>query len=68
MVGLTRERRRVLIDKLPDAANLALGGLVFGQFLSDRPLSPRLLVGGILAWLMLLGCALLLTNGNEHGQ
>ena len=32
MVGLTREQRRMLIDKLPDAANLALGGLVFGQF------------------------------------
>ena len=33
MVGLTGEQRTMLIDKLPDAANLALGALVFGQFL-----------------------------------
>ena len=33
MVGLTTEQRRMLIDKIPDAANLALGALVFGQFL-----------------------------------
>ena len=32
MVGLTTEQRRMLMDKLPDAANLALGALVFGQF------------------------------------
>ncbi len=43
MVGLAKEQRRMLIDKLPDAADLALGGLVFGQFLGDRPFSMALL-------------------------
>ena len=55
MVGLTREQRRMLIDKLPAAANLALGGLVFGQFLGDRPFSPGVAVLGMAAWVCLLG-------------
>jgi len=47
----------MLMDKLPDAANLALGGMVFGQFLGDRPFSPWLAAIGIGAWLALLGWA-----------
>ena len=39
MVRFTQEQRQMLIDKLSDAANLALGALVFGQFLGDRPFS-----------------------------
>jgi len=41
IVGLTTGQRRMLMDKLPDAANLALGGMVFGQFLGDRPFRRR---------------------------
>lgn len=60
MVGLTKEQRRTLIDKLPDAANLALGALVFGQFLQDRPFSRLIAAVGLCIWLALLGYALLL--------
>ncbi len=60
MVGLTREQRRMLIDKLPDAANLALAGLVFGQFLGDRPFSAAIAVVGIVTWAAFLGGAFVL--------
>jgi hypothetical protein len=46
MVGLNREQRRTLADKLPDMANVAVGALVFGQFLGDRPFSPIAAIGG----------------------
>ena len=60
MVGLTKEQRGMLIDKIPDAANLALGALVFAQFLDERRFSPALAVSGIGVWLGLLVCGLLL--------
>ncbi len=47
----------MLIDKLPDAANLALGALVFGQFLGDEPFSLVKAAGGLAGWFVLLGCA-----------
>jgi len=36
MLRLKRGQRRVLVEKVPDAANVAAGALVFGQALSDR--------------------------------
>jgi len=66
MVGFTREQRQMLIDKLPDAANLALGALVFGQFLGDRPFSMTLAVLGIGTWMVLFACALWIGGGQER--
>lgn len=60
MVGLTRAQRRMFLDKLPDAANLALDGLVFGQLLGDRPLSVGVAILGIVTWGALLGGAFVL--------
>ena len=50
----------MLIDKLPDAANLALGGLAFGQFLDERPFSVAIAVLGIVTWVAFLGGAFVL--------
>lgn len=66
MVGLTKEQRGMLVDKLPDAANLALGALVFGQFLDDQPFSRWLATVGIVIWLGLLGWALALGRENTR--
>ena len=46
MLWLDDRQREMLADKLPDAANLALGALFFGQFLSDRPFSRALALSG----------------------
>jgi hypothetical protein len=50
----------MLIDKLPDAANVALGALVFGQFLSDAPFSWSVAAVGIALWVGPVGWSLLL--------
>jgi hypothetical protein len=57
MVGLTDDQRQMLLDKLPDAANLVLGALLLGQFLSDRGFSLTLASAGIVGWLALFGLA-----------
>ena len=64
MVVLTTEQRRMLIDKLPDTANLALGALVFGQFIGDRPFSTTVAILGIAMWTVLAGCAFVI-GGQE---
>ena len=53
MVRLTAGQRLLVADKLLDAANLALGAMVFGQFLSDRRFSLALAAVGIITWVTL---------------
>ena len=53
MVELSKEQRRVIVDKVPDMANVAAGAMVFGQFLADRPFSIALAGAGIAAWVAL---------------
>lgn len=57
MLRLNNAQRAVLVDKVPDLANVGAAALVFGQFLSDRGFSTQLaLVGGAL-WFLLVGGA-----------
>lgn len=63
MLELNRAQRGVLSDKLPDAANVAAGGLIFGQILADRPFSPVLAVIGLGIWAVCIAVALLLAKG-----
>jgi hypothetical protein len=51
-------------DKLLDAANVAAGALVFGQFLADR-FSIVLVVAGLGVWGLLVAIALALVGGDE---
>ena len=60
MLGLTPEQRRTLADKLPDTGNLALGTLVFAQFLGDRPFVFMAAIAGVVLWALHVGGALLL--------
>jgi hypothetical protein len=46
----------MLADKLPDSANLALGALVFGQFLATS-FSWMLAVVGVVLWALFMGLA-----------
>ena len=64
MLRLTIARRRMLIDKLPDAANLALAGLVFGQFVGSRLFSAGIAAAGLITWAAFLGAAFFL-GGDE---
>ena len=62
MLLLDQGQRELLADKLPDAANLAVGALFFGQFLSDRPFSIGLAFAGIGAWAALVVWGLVLAR------
>ncbi len=53
MLELTEGQRRVIVDKVPDMANVAAGGMVFGQFLADRPFSIAVAAAGAAAWAVL---------------
>ncbi len=52
-----------LVETLRDAANIAAGALMFGQFLGDSAFSTALAVVGLAVWSCLIGFALLLTEG-----
>jgi hypothetical protein len=58
MLRLTTRRREVLLEKGPDMANLAMGGLVFGQFLSPEPFSLPVALGGLGVWIAVMGLAI----------
>ena len=66
MLLLNRAQRAMLVDKMPDVANLAIGALSFGQFLADRPFSFTLALGGAAIWVISMTWAIALANeGNE---
>ena len=52
MLRLTRHQRVMVAEKLLDTANIAIGGLVFGQFVADRTFSPWLAATGLAIWLV----------------
>ena len=56
MLRLKRAQREMLADKLPDTANLALGALVFGQFLATG-FSWIVAVLGLALWILLMTLA-----------
>ena len=65
MLRLNRKQREVLIDKLPDVANLVAASTFFGQFLADRPFSTWLALGGITTSMLLWVVTLLLAEGKR---
>lgn len=59
MLDLTPEQRQLLFDKLPDAANVALGALVFGPVLDSGSFSIAKIAAGAAIWLLVFGFCLL---------
>ncbi len=57
MLRLKRRQREVLLEKGPDTANLAIGGLVFGQVLNSEPFSIPIAIGGLAIWMVVMGLA-----------
>jgi len=54
MLRLTLAQRRIVQEKLPDLANLAVATAVFGQMVSGQPFSIRIASAGIGIWLTLM--------------
>lgn len=63
MLKLTPRQRELPSEKLPDAANVAVGALFFGQFLGEQGFSMPLAVAGLALWLLLFGTALYVSGG-----
>jgi hypothetical protein len=55
----------LLADKLLDAANLALAGLFFAQFVTGTSFSVWLAVLGLATWTAFLGLGVLLAGGRR---
>ena len=62
MLRLRTRRRAVLVETFRELANLAAGALVLGQFVEQQRLSTWVTVGGVVAWLVLVGVAILLAG------
>jgi hypothetical protein len=54
MLDFDQKQQDLLADKLFDAGNVAAGGIVFGQFVANRPFSIVLAVIGLAIWVTLL--------------
>ena len=65
MLVLKGKQRAMLLDKVPDIANLAIGALVFGQFLSDSMYSVELAAVGLTIWALLMTFAAIVAGGAE---
>ena len=50
MLRLKPGQRRVLIDRVPELANVIVGSLFFGQFLTEREFSYALALTSVALW------------------
>ena len=62
MLDLSERQRSVLIETLPDTANIAAAGLLFGQVVSGRPFSVILAILGFALWVVMLGWSMFLAR------
>jgi hypothetical protein len=51
MIELDARQRKLVADKLFDAANVAAGAMVFGQFVTDGPFSTAVAIVGLAIWI-----------------
>ena len=58
MLRLNARQRTVLLEKVPDVANLAIGALLFGQFVGGQPFSPWSALTGFVIWIVLMAMTL----------
>ena len=47
MLRLKPRQRQVLIEKLPDLANVIAGAMIFGQFIAGQTFSVYVAVAGV---------------------
>jgi len=63
---VNKEQREFLADKLAGTANIMLGGLAVGQFLSDQPFQLGVFLLGLLVYVGLLATGLWLLKGDSN--
>lgn len=66
MLRFKPRQRAVIVEKLPDLANIIAGVFVIGQFVGDEPASLWLIAAGLAMWISLAVLTLVVAGGN-HG-
>jgi hypothetical protein len=61
----SRPSHPIVVQAFPAVAHVAVGGLVFGQFLRDRPFSIGLALGGVAVWVAFVTWAVVLAGGKR---
>ena len=51
MIEFDARQRTLVADKLFDAANVAAGAMVFGQFVTEGPFSIAVAIVGLVIWI-----------------
>ena len=64
MVRLTARQRAVFGEKFLDLANYAAAGLVFGQFVSQQPVSWKVMLAGAAVWVIFAAMSFSLTGAH----
>ena len=62
MLRLSDPQRAVLVQAIPAVANLALGTMVFGQFVRQQTFSTSLALAGVVFWFGFIGVAVMLAR------
>ena len=62
MLRLKPKQRAVIVEKLPDLANIIAGVFVVGQFVGSEPASVWLVTAGVAVWTGLAGVTLLIAG------
>lgn len=62
MLRLKSRQRAVIVEKLPDLANLVAGVLVLGQFVGEEPASAWRMIMGLALWTGLAAITLLIAG------
>lgn len=65
MLRLKPRQRGVIVEKLPDLANLIAGVFVLGQFVGEEPASVWRVILGAVLWTGLAGITLLIAGENH---
>ena len=52
----------MLVEKVPDVANVGVGVLVFGPFVGAQPASVGSVIAGLVLWVVLIGAAHLIAG------
>ena len=65
MLRLRKTQRAILVEKIPDLANLAAAGLIFGQFVSGQRFSIAIAVVGVLTWAGMIVWTLIIARDEE---
>lgn len=65
MLGLDKDQRRLVAEKVFDFANLAAAGMVIGEIVGDHAFSGTIMVTGIAMWMAAMVICVSMVKGRR---